>query len=84
MDFLAGIGFGLVKFGIIAAMLWSSIAGGMKVHDRTRSRTAGWISGVLIFVLVGLLLWPANDAIDEYQCRHFGWCEEDYEPTDWI
>lgn len=47
----------------------------------------GWALGLTTLFVLGAITFPARTAIEEYGCRHYGYCaddREDAEPIDWM
>jgi len=79
MEAIAGFGLELMRMAAIIAPFILAYAIGNKIREQTGRRWAGWAAGIVALVAFGITLWSLVGAIEEYRCRHHGYCQDDRE-----
>jgi hypothetical protein len=88
LDFLGGMGAGLIQGVLMLVWLGSSIFVGCWLVDHGRSKFLGWVAGIGTAILLGLLIMPAAGALDSVRCKgaadYQSCVDGDDEPPDWM
>lgn len=71
LDWIAAIGAFLLYLVIGGAVITGCGVAGIFVADFTRHKWAGWLAGLLIAGLLGLLFYPSLMALHDVSCRPF-------------
>lgn len=69
LQWIGSLGAALVSLTLMTAIAVAAAWLGMKVANRRRSSWQGWAVGLLAFLLIGLVFYPAIEALREVECR---------------